>query len=208
MVQWIQGNESILWWLAASSAFTFVASLVAVPWLVVRIPRDYFVPGATQRVPWADRHPVVRVTFAIGKNVLGCVFVVAGIIMLVLPGQGLLTILLGIVLLDFPGKQSVLRGLVRQPAVLDSINWLRRRSGRAPLIVERSYRCDDGADAVQVAAGAKTLSPRPQACGASAARQATPLRARRAPAPAAPPHSSSPSPQPRPARRRKTRRCP
>jgi len=137
VIQWIQGNEAVLWWLAASSAFTFVASLIAVPWLVVRIPRDYFAPGATQRVPWADRHPLVRLAFAIGKNVLGCVFVAAGILMLVLPGQGMLTVVVGIVLLDFPGKQSVLRRIVMQPPVLESINWLRRRSGRAPLIFER-----------------------------------------------------------------------
>ena len=137
MIPWIQANDAVLWWLAASSAFTFVASLVAVPWLVVRIPRDYFAPGAVQRVPWADRHPAVRLAFAIGKNVLGCVFVAAGLLMLVLPGQGMLTIVVGIMLLDFPGKQGVLRWIVRRPPVLESINWLRRRSGRAPLIVER-----------------------------------------------------------------------
>ena len=136
-MQWIQGNEAVLWWLAASSAFTFVASLVVVPWLVVRIPRDYFAPGATQRLPWADRHPMVRLAFTIGKNVLGGVFVAGGLLMLVLPGQGILTIVIGITLLDFPGKQGVLRWLVMHPPVLQSLNWLRRRAGRAPLIVER-----------------------------------------------------------------------
>jgi hypothetical protein len=136
-MQWIQGNEAVLWWLAASSAFTFVASLVVVPWLVVRIPCDYFAPGATRRLPWADRHPMVRLAFTIGKNVLGGVFVAGGLLMLVLPGQGILTIVIGITLLDFPGKQGVLRWLVMHPPVLQSLNWLRRRAGRAPLIVER-----------------------------------------------------------------------
>jgi len=135
MLQWIQGNEAVLWWLAAASAFTFVASIVAVPWLVVRIPSDYFAPGSTRRVPWADRHPAVRFALAIGKNLLGCVFVAAGLVMLVLPGQGTLTIVVGIMLLDFPGKQGLLRRIVTQPPVLDSINWLRRRSGRRPLMV-------------------------------------------------------------------------
>jgi len=137
MMQWIQGNEAVLWWLAASSAFTFVASLAVVPWLVVRIPRDYFAPDSAHRMPWADRHPVVRLVFVIGKNVFGLLFVAAGLLMLVLPGQGILTIVVGIVLLDFPGKQRILRRVVMQPPVLESINWLRRRSGRGPLIVDR-----------------------------------------------------------------------
>jgi hypothetical protein len=137
MMQWIQGNEALLWWLATSSAVTFAASLLAVPWLVVRIPRDYFAPGSTHRLPWADRHPVLRLAFAIGKNVLGCFFVAGGLLMLVLPGQGMLTIVIGIALLDFPGKQRVLRLIVMQPPVLESINWLRRRAGRGPLIVDR-----------------------------------------------------------------------
>jgi hypothetical protein len=140
MMHWIQGNEPLLWWLAALSVVTFVGSLLAVPWLVVRIPRDYFAPGATRRLPWADRHPALRLALAIGKNVLGLAFVAAGIVMLVLPGQGILTIVVGIVLLDFPGKQRLLQWIVVQPPVLDSINWLRRRSGREPLIVEWKER--------------------------------------------------------------------
>jgi hypothetical protein len=137
MIAWIQGNETLLWWLAAASAFTFVGSLLVVPWLVVRIPRDYFAPGARQRMPWADQHPVVRVTFEIGKNLLGGFFIAAGIIMLVLPGQGILTIVVGVMLLDFPGKPRLLRWIVARPNVLQAINWLRRRARRAPLIVER-----------------------------------------------------------------------
>jgi hypothetical protein len=137
MNDWMQGNESLLWWLAALSAFTFVASLLAVPWLVVRIPRDYFAPGSMHRLPWADRHPVLRLALSIGKNVLGLAFVAAGLLMLVLPGQGILTIVVGTVLLDFPGKHRLLRRIVMQPPVLESINWLRRRAGREPLTVDR-----------------------------------------------------------------------
>jgi hypothetical protein len=68
------------------------------------------------------------------KNLLGCLFVVAGLLMLVLPGQGLLSILIGIILLDFPGKYSVERWLISRPPVLHTVNWLRRRAGRPPLV--------------------------------------------------------------------------
>ncbi len=72
----------------------------------------------------------------IGKNALGYIFVVAGFIMLVLPGQGIFTILIGIMLLNFPGKYRLEQWIVARRPVLRSINWLRRRAGRAPLVLD------------------------------------------------------------------------
>ena len=56
-----------------------------------------------------------------------------GIAMLVLPGQGLLTIVVGIVLLNFPGKYRLERWLATRSPVWRSLNWLRRRAGRPEL---------------------------------------------------------------------------
>ena len=136
IIQWIEGNEVVLGWLAALSAVTFVGSLAAVPWLIARVPHDYFASGGAHHIPWAERHPIVRAALIVGKNVLGSMFVVAGLLMLVLPGQGVLTIVVGIVLLDFPGKQPMLRRIIAQPPVLQSANWFRKRAGKQPLIVE------------------------------------------------------------------------
>jgi hypothetical protein len=74
----------------------------------------------------ADSHPIPRALLLAGKNALGFVLVLTGIFMLLLPGQGLLTIIAGMMLLDFPGKQLLERRLVRRPLVLRSINWLRK----------------------------------------------------------------------------------
>jgi hypothetical protein len=68
------------------------------------------------------------------KNTLGGCLLVAGIFMLVLPGQGILTILAALALLDFPGKRKLEMSILHRPAVLKSINWLRRRAGREPLL--------------------------------------------------------------------------
>jgi len=135
MVEWIQTHETALWWMAAASMFTFVATLVAVCWLIVRIPSDYFAHDRRHRTPWAGQHPVVRGMLIVGKNLLGCIFLVAGIVMLVLPGQGILTMLVGIMLLDFPGKYKLERWVVWRPTVLRSVNRLRRRAERAPLVL-------------------------------------------------------------------------
>jgi len=69
------------------------------------------------------------------KNVAGFVLLAAGIAMLVLPGQGILTMLIGISLVDFPGKRQLERKLIGQPAVLNTINKVREKFGRPPLTV-------------------------------------------------------------------------
>ncbi len=71
----------------------------------------------------------------LGKNLLGYLLIVAGIAMLVLPGQGVLTILLGVILVDLPGKYRFERWIVARPLVLKSINRLRQRAGRDPLVL-------------------------------------------------------------------------
>lgn len=113
----------------------FIGSLLAMPALAARIRADYFNHDERPRGRWAEQHPLVRLALRIGKNLLGCAFVLAGVAMLVLPGQGLLTLLVGFLLIDFPGKYRFEKWLVRRRYVLRSINWLRRRARREPLQV-------------------------------------------------------------------------
>lgn len=140
MVEWIQTHETVLWSLVATSVIMLIATLIIVPLLVVRIPSYYFAHRKRRRSPWVDQHPVVRWVLLTAKNMLGYVFVVVGVAMLVLPGQGILTILAGIMLLNFPGKYKLERWVVTRRPVLRSINWLRRRAERAPLVLESHPR--------------------------------------------------------------------
>jgi hypothetical protein len=127
------GSEPLVWWLVASSVVMFVASLMIVPWMIVWIPPDYFAHRRRHPAPWKDQHPVVRAILFGLKNLLGALFIILGVLLLVLPGQGLLTILVGIVLLDFPGKYRLERYIITRGPVLRSINWLRERKGHPPL---------------------------------------------------------------------------
>ena len=136
MLESVQINGNFLWWLAGCSIITFFVSLAVIPLLVIRIPPDYFSHGKRHRAPWANEHPFVRAVFITVKNVFGYIFIVLGIAMLFLPGQGLLTILIGIILVDFPGKYGFERWLVSRHQVLRSINWLRNRANRKPLLVD------------------------------------------------------------------------
>jgi hypothetical protein len=132
----IHTHEAAFWWLIVMSIITFIATLIIVPLLVVRMPSDYFSHRERSSALYSDQHPVIRGILFIGKNALGYIFIIVGIVMLVLPGQGILTIVIGITLLNFPGKYRLERWLVVRRPVLRSINWLRRRSKRNPLILD------------------------------------------------------------------------
>src|SRR5690606_8668788 len=76
------------------SFLAFVGTLMAIPAILIRLPPDYFQNDGNRK--WfAHHHPVIRTIGLMIKNGLGVIFIIAGIAMLVLPGQGLLTILLG-----------------------------------------------------------------------------------------------------------------
>jgi hypothetical protein len=57
--------------------------------------------------------------------------------MLVLPGQGLLTILMGLALTNFPGKYTLERRLVRLPSVAGGLNRIRALAGKPELEIPR-----------------------------------------------------------------------
>src|SRR5438876_12360231 len=87
---------------------TFFGSLAFTAWLLVRLPATYFSHRHPPAFAWENHHPVVRWTMVIGKNVLGGILVILGIIMSLpgVPGQGILTILIGLMFLDFPGRRK------------------------------------------------------------------------------------------------------
>ena len=130
---WVLDHGTLLGALGLIGVVSLVASLVLLPFLVVRIPTDYFRHEQREHEYLHDRHPAVHHVVVILKNALGVVLVLAGLAMLVLPGQGLLTLLIGLMLTDFPGKYRLEKRLIAQPGVLKAVNWLRARAGHPPL---------------------------------------------------------------------------
>lgn len=133
MPDWIIENQQLFWVLGLTSVAVFVASLLIMPALIVRIPATYFAHDTRPPSRWEKHHPAVRLAILIAKNTLGVVLVVGGLAMLVLPGQGLLTLFAGVVLIDFPRKYAFERWLVRRRWIHRPVNWLRRKRCREPL---------------------------------------------------------------------------
>jgi hypothetical protein len=138
MTTLLHEHKEAIWWIAALSGAIFLGSLVAVPWLVVRIPDEYFATRRRPRTRFAGEHPILRWTVWTIRNVIGVLLIFAGFAMLLLPGQGLLTLVVGVVLMDFPGKHLLERRIIQFRPVLRSINWMRRKTKTNPLQFDES----------------------------------------------------------------------
>jgi len=121
-------------------AGTSILSVAAVTVVLVRLPATYFRDDYVS--PLADRHPFVRWSGLILKNILGALLILLGVLLSLpgVPGQGLLTVLIGLMLVDFPGKRRLERRLVSRPSVLAAINAARARFGKAALQVDSGAR--------------------------------------------------------------------
>ena len=126
---------SYLPWIGMISAITFLVSLAVVPTLLARIPANYFnqSPNPTPKIS-VIHYPFVWIL----RNLAGLVLILAGLAMLILPGQGLLTIVIGIFVADFPGKKSLERKLVANKKVFHAINLIRERKGVEALMYPES----------------------------------------------------------------------
>lgn len=113
------------------SAAIFLVSLMAIPAVIKRLPSDYFV----NKKPRNTKHWSLRIIISAVKNILGLTLICAGIIMLITPGQGLLSILAGIFISDFPGKKAFEHWLVLKPTIKNSLNWIRRKQDCEEFII-------------------------------------------------------------------------
>jgi hypothetical protein len=134
MHEWILNHHAIVWWLALLSFVMLLVGVIVAPLWAARIPPDYFTRDRRRRQA-RDRSSPAHMARLVLRNVLGVLLAAAGVVMLVLPGQGVLAILVGVMLTDFPGKFRMARWLVSRSAVRASINWMRGRAGREPLVL-------------------------------------------------------------------------
>ena len=136
MIEFFLAYSSILPLIGAVSASIFVISLASLPWLAAIIPEDYFLYDKRKPSLWlSNTQPIFRIFFILIKNLLGLILLAVGFLMLFIPGQGLLTIFMGLILIDYPKKYAFEKKLVKISAVLNGLNWLRKKANKPPLKV-------------------------------------------------------------------------
>ena len=129
----LENNEALLQQLGTVSLALLVITLVALPVVVAKLPVDYFTQERRESASRARKHPLFWGVVSLVKNLLGIVLMLAGLAMLVLPGQGAVTILIGLALTNFPGKYAIERRIASQPAVGKTLNRIRALAGQPPL---------------------------------------------------------------------------
>lgn len=141
-MEWISGIwESLTAGRIAIGVGLFLLSLGfsfgAIAIVMVKIPANYFsthyvqdfLPGS----PW-----IVRWGAVVAKNIFGIFLIGLGIILSLpgVPGQGILTILLGLIMLDIPGKRPLEAWIIKKPTVLSAVNKFRARYNKPPLVLD------------------------------------------------------------------------
>lgn len=116
---------------------TFAVNLAIVSFILVKLPANYFQASQTRNI-LPDSSALVRLLAKVGKNLLGVLLVALGVVLSIpgVPGQGLLTILLGIMLLDIPGKRRLEIKILSRPKIFSAINNLRHRFGKPALLLD------------------------------------------------------------------------
>ncbi len=131
--------ESLTWGRVAWGVMFSIAAIIASYGLIVigmiKIPADYFSSSYVKKVN-AEQHFSLRWGLVIVKNIIGFLLTTAGIIMIFTPGPGVPTILLGLIMMDIPGKRPLEAKLIQRPMVLSAVNDLRAKYNKPPLIMD------------------------------------------------------------------------
>lgn len=137
IISWSSINSDLLFLLGSLSIFILIISVFMMVLIISFLPEDYFKSENRNLISSVQnsRYPLLKLLVLITKNFFGVLLLLSGILMLVLPGQGILTIITGLVFMDYPGKYKFERKLLRQKGVINSINWIRSRLSKPSLKV-------------------------------------------------------------------------
>ena len=137
ITSWSSMNSDLLFLLGSLSIFILIISIFMMVLIISFLPEDYFKSENRNLISNVQnsRYPLLKLLALITKNFFGVLLLLSGVLMLVLPGQGILTIITGLVFIDYPGKYKFERKLLRQKGVINSINWIRSRLSKPSLKV-------------------------------------------------------------------------
>ena len=139
-IRWIRTHPEISGWIFFGSIGLVIIYAGILIIAVIRMSPDYFSASTPAPGTFRQRHPVIRLVVRTFKTILGLGLLAAGIAMLVLPGQGLMTIAVAISFLEFPGKRGLLEAIVSRGGIMRVLNKIRRRAGKDLLLAPDMMR--------------------------------------------------------------------
>ena len=142
IMEWFRSHEKLLHQLGTLSLILLLVTVVVLPIAVAKLPDDYFEREKREPASSKRKHPLLWGIISFLKNLLGLFMILAGVVMLVLPGQGTVAILVGVAMTNFPGKYKLQRRIASQPAVLKTLNKIRKIAGEPPFQVSAEAQKD------------------------------------------------------------------
>ena len=128
LLEYTNTYKNFIFWISLVSLTIFIISILSIRWLVLLIPENYFKEKKNSILK--EEYFFYWIAFKFIKNSLGYLLIIVGILMLVLPGQGILTIFIGMILSDYPGKYYIEKKIIQSSIILRTINSIRKRSGK------------------------------------------------------------------------------
>lgn len=133
VVEFLRTHQALLKILSLSSLLAFLVTPLIVILIIIKLPADYFAHPEGRKSRVLSQYPLAYPAFLMVKNLLGLALLLMGFIMIFTPGQGFLTILIGLMLINFPGKYRLERLVLSRPGIRERINKLRTRFHQPPL---------------------------------------------------------------------------
>ena len=131
LLEYTNTYKNFIFWISLVSLTIFIISILSIRWLVLLIPENYFKEKKNSVLK--EKYFLYWIAFKFIKNSLGYLLIIGGILMLVLPGQGILTIFIGMILSDYPGKYNIEKKIIQSSIILRTINSIRKKSGKKSL---------------------------------------------------------------------------
>jgi hypothetical protein len=131
MLAWL---KMYAWWLAIISAALGIAAVAVGLAILMTLPEDHFLRNE-EASPSTKPRRAIHIALLVLKNIVGGCIVVLGAIMALplVPGPGVIMLIIGLSLMSFPGKRKLELRILRAPLALGAINWLRSKGGRPAL---------------------------------------------------------------------------
>jgi hypothetical protein len=115
---------------------------IVMSYIITKMDKHYFIRRQPSKIDVFSPHHLTFIysnltkLLKIVKIIIGMCLLLIGLVMLVLPGQGLITILIAFSLLPFPGKNKLEQNILSRKSVRSSLNWIRIKANKDPFIFD------------------------------------------------------------------------
>ena len=119
-----------------------IVYFIVISYLITQLDKGYFLrkkqsgEHMIESLHLTAKNSPLTYLVKMAKIIFGLILLVCGLVMLVLPGQGLLTMLIGLSLLPFPGKQKLEQNILDRKSIRQSLNWIRTKANKEPFIFD------------------------------------------------------------------------